>query len=99
MTLEIFILALASTIRPTSLAAVYALLSTQSPRRFMTAYVIAGMVFTIAFGLLVIWAFDGIDINSGSDRTKGIAEIGGGALVLLLAVLLLHRPDRRAARR
>jgi Sap, sulfolipid-1-addressing protein len=91
VTFEIIILALASTVRPTSLAAVYALLSTEAPRRLMTVYVIAGLVFTIAFGLLVIWAFNGVDINSGSSRTKGIAELAGGALVLVFARLLQTR--------
>ena len=55
----------------------------------MIAYVVAGLAFTIAFGLLVIWAFNGIDINSGSDETKGIAEIAGGLVALTFALLLL----------
>jgi hypothetical protein len=89
MTIEVVLLALASTVRPTSLAAVYALVSSDSPRRLMTVYIAAGLTFTIAFGLLVIWAFHGVDINSGSDETKGIAQIVGGILVLTFAVLLL----------
>ena len=88
MTIEVVLLALASTVRPTSLAAVYTLVGHESPRRLMTIYIAAGLAFTIAFGLLVIWAFDGVDINSGSDETKGIAEIAGGVLVLTFAVLL-----------
>jgi hypothetical protein len=88
MTIEVVLLALATTVRPTSLAAVYALVSHESPRRLMIVYITAGLVFTIAFGLLVIWAFNGIDINSGSDETKGIAEIAGGIIVLTFAVLV-----------
>ena len=99
MTIEVVLLALASTVRPTSLAAVYALVGSESPRRLMIVYITAGLTFTIAFGLLVIWAFNGIDINSGSDETKGIAEIAGGIVVLTFAVLVLHRARRRAARR
>src|SRR4029079_10055479 len=60
VTFEVILLALASTIRPTSLAAVYTLLSSPAPRRLMIAYVIAGLTFTIAFGALVVWAFHGI---------------------------------------
>ena len=88
MTIEVVLLALASTIRPTSLAAVYALVGNEAPRRLMTVYIAAGLAFTIAFGLLVIWAFNGVDINSGTDETKGIAEIVGGVLVLTFAVLV-----------
>ena len=89
MTIEVVLLALASTVRPTSLAAVYALVGSESPRRLMIVYITAGLTFTIAFGLLVIWAFNGVDINSGSDETKGIAEIVGGIVALTFAVLVL----------
>jgi hypothetical protein len=89
VTIEVILLALASTIRPTSLAAVYTLLSGASPRRLMTAYVIAGLLFTIAFGAVVVWAFHGITVSSGSDRAKGIADIAGGVIVLGFAVLIL----------
>jgi hypothetical protein len=89
VTLEVILLALASTIRPTSLAAVYTLLSSASPRRLMTAYVVAGLLFTIAFGALVVWAFHGITVSSGTDRAKGVADIVGGAVVLGFAVLVL----------
>jgi hypothetical protein len=82
VTLEIVLLALASTIRPTSLAAVYALLSTDEPRRLMIAYIVAGLAFTIAFGLLVIGVVGGVDVNSGSSETKSIAAIVGGVVVL-----------------
>jgi hypothetical protein len=51
--------------------------------------VAVGSAFTVAFGLLVIWAFNGISINAGTDHTKGIAEIAGGLLVLAFAVGVL----------
>jgi len=89
MTIELIALALATAIRPTSLAAVYALLSARSPRRLMTAYVVAGVAFTITIGVVVIWVFNGINVQSGSGRTKGIAEIVGGLLALCFGVLVL----------
>jgi len=91
MTIEVVLLALASTVRPTSLAAVYVLVGSESPRRLMIVYITAGLAFTIGFGVLVIWAFNGVDINSGSDETKGIVEIAGGVLVLAFAALLRTR--------
>jgi Sap, sulfolipid-1-addressing protein len=89
VTFEVILLALASTIRPTSLAAVYTLLSSRAPRRLMIAYVIAGLIFTIAVGVLVVWAFHGIAVSSGTDRAKGIADIVGSGIVLGFAVLVL----------
>jgi hypothetical protein len=83
---QISLLALASTIRPTSLAAVYALARERSPRRLMTAYVIAGLVFTVTFGLVVVSAFKGVDLHSGADQTKGIAEIVAGVVAIGVGV-------------
>jgi hypothetical protein len=89
VTFEVILLALASTIRPTSLAAVYTLLSSPAPRRLMIAYVIAGLAFTIAFGALVVWAFHGIAVSSGTDRAKGIGDIAASLIVLGFAALVL----------
>ena len=65
MIVEVFVLALASTVRPTSLAAVYALISRDTRRGLMSAYVIAGLVFTLAFGVIVVGATHGIHVHSG----------------------------------
>lgn len=89
MTVQVILLALASSIRPTSLAAVYALLSADAPRRLMAVYVAAGLAFTVAFGLLAISVFSGIEMSAGTDRTRGIAEIVGGVLVLTFAYSVL----------
>ena len=89
MTFEILLLALASSVRPTSLAAVYALLATSAPRRLMTVYLVAGLGFTIGFGLLVVLAFHGIGTNSGAAHAKAVAEIVSGLLVLAFAVAVL----------
>ena len=79
MTAEIIVLALLTAVRPTSLAAVYALLSAEFPRRLMVVYVASGMAFTIAIGFLVVLAFDGIDVHTGSSHTKAVAQGSRGA--------------------
>ena len=58
MIIEIIVLAMASTIRPTSLAAIYALLAHESRRALMLAYVIGGLA------LFAEWLRE-------SDRVKG----------------------------
>ena len=89
MIVEIFVLALASTVRPTSLAAVYTLVSHDARRRLMWAYVVAGLLFTVAFGAVIVGATDGIHVGSGTSKTKGIADIAGGVVALALGVGLV----------
>jgi hypothetical protein len=83
---EVFVLALASTVRPTSLAAVYALVLPDARRRLMSAYVIAGLAFTLAFGAIIVGATQGIELHSGTDKTKGIAELAGGIVAVAFGV-------------
>ena len=89
MTIEIILLALASAVRPTSLVAVYALVREQTPARLMAAYVAAGLAFTLAVGVVVIFVCSGIELHAGTDRTKAIAEILAGVLALGLGVAVL----------
>ena len=70
MTLEVILLGLASTVRPTSMAAVCALLATAAPRRLMVVYVCAGLAFTIAVGVIVVLALSGIDIQRGGHTPR-----------------------------
>ena len=93
MTVEVLLLALASTVRPSSFVAVFALVREPSPSRLMTAYVIAGLAFTFTVGVVVVWACGGIGLNGGTHRTKAIAEMVAGALALgLAAAVVLGRP-------
>ena len=96
MIIEVALLALASTIRPTSLAAVYAILAQESRRTLMLAYVAAGLAFTVVFGLIVVYAFDGIHVSSGSDEAKAVAYLIGGAAALLFGGALLTGHVRSA---
>jgi hypothetical protein len=86
---EVFVLALASTVRPTSLAAVYALVSHDARRRLMWAYVVAGLVFTLGFGAIIVGATHGIHVDSGTSTTKAVADLGGGIAALAFGVGLV----------
>ena len=61
----------------------------------MFAYVVGGLAFTIAFGLLVVYAFQGIHIAAGTGQTKAIADIVGGVLALGFGVAILTGRVRR----
>ncbi len=99
MIIEIFVLSLASTVRPTSLAAVAAILSHESRRRLLSAYIVGGLTFTIGFGVLVVGAFHGVHIDAGSGRTKGVADILGGVVALLFGLAVATGLVARARQR
>ncbi|HEX4189187.1 MAG TPA: GAP family protein [Solirubrobacteraceae bacterium] len=89
MTIEIVLLGLASALRPSSLVAVYALVRERSPARLLAAYVIAGLAFVFAVGVAVVLVCSGIELQAGTHRTRGIAEIAAGILAIGLGVALL----------
>jgi cytochrome bd-type quinol oxidase subunit 2 len=103
MIFEVILLALASTVRPTSLAAVSALLGREASRRLMFAYVAGGLIFAFLFGFVVVTVFHGVHIDPGSDRAKGIADIVGGVVAMSFGCAVLlgvvndrpRRPNRQ----
>jgi hypothetical protein len=95
--IELLVLALASTVRPTSLAAVSAILSHDSRRRLLVAYAVAGLAFTVFVGVVVVFAMHGVHFPSGSDRTRAVADIVGGVAALLFGcAVLTGRIPRRS---
>jgi len=86
---KLIALGLAAAIRPTSLAAVAALAATATPRRFLTAYVVAGIGFTITIGVAVIWLFHGVEISTTTGSFRAFAEIAAGILAIIFGLLLL----------
>jgi len=87
--IEILVLALASTVRPTSLAAVSAILSDDARRRLLVAYAVAGLAFTLFVGVVIVFALHGIHLPSGSDRRRGVVDIVGGVAALLFGCAVL----------
>jgi Sap, sulfolipid-1-addressing protein len=96
VTVQLIVLALATAVRPASLAAIYALLGSHSPRRLMVAYVLTGAAFTISFGLLVIWVFHGVAIPAGRRHPPASVEIIGGVVAIAFGFLLLSGRIGRA---
>ncbi len=85
MVFQVFFLALATAIRPTSMAAVYALLSAPVPRRLMFVYVFASLFFTLAVGALILVLFPGTNADSGQD-TPAIVDLIAGGIILTFGV-------------
>jgi hypothetical protein len=87
MSVEALILAAASAVRPsTSLAAVYALLSSPSPRTPLGAFVAAGLTFSVAIGVLVVTVMHGVDLPGGPSARTAVVDLLGGTAMLGFAV-------------
>ena len=95
MIIELLALALASTVRPTSLAAVSALLAHTRRRRLMFAYVVVGLAFTVGFGVVVVGAMHGIHLNAGTDEHRGVLDIVSGTVIVLFGVAVMTGLVRR----
>jgi len=89
MSLDALVLALASVIRLTSVASVYAMLSTTRPTRLLTAYIVAGFVFSGAIGIVLVTTLGVSTAPRARDEVRAVIAIGLGAVSLSYAAGLL----------
>ena len=82
MGLDALALALICAIRPTALAAAYALLSSSRPQRSLAAYTIAGLVSSAIAGAIVVLALHGVQLETGSSTVNAVIELAGGVAAL-----------------
>ena len=79
MSPESIVLAVANALRPTGIAAVYALLSTSRPRRLLIAYIAVGFLWSFAVGILVVGALHGFKVETGGSTANAVVSLGLGA--------------------
>ena len=79
MSEEALLLALSSVVRPTTLAAVYAMLSRPAARGLLRAYLFTGLVFSIAVGIGVVFVLHGYTTAAVSTFWRALLDIGLGA--------------------
>jgi hypothetical protein len=82
MSLDVIVLALASAPRPAGVAALYALLRAAHPRRVLAAYLLGGLAFSIAVGVLVVSIFHGAGLDYRDSEVYSAIELAGGVLAL-----------------
>jgi hypothetical protein len=99
-------LALVSTVRPTTAAAVWAMLAGDRPRRLLGSYLIAGMAVSVTVGIVVVVLLGGSFPRSAGGRgvllivLGTVALLGAGAVQLgLLRRFRSGRPARTTPRR
>lgn len=85
MATEALVLAVTTVIRPTSTAAVLAILATRRPRPLLVAYVLAGLAFSLAVGTLVVVLLGGLHSTSASPTVRPLLDLVLGVCALTYA--------------
>jgi hypothetical protein len=93
VSIQALLLSLTAVVRPTSLAALFAILSTAHSRRLLVCYLVAGMSFSVCVGVVVVFVLGG---NSGPGRQRvdrPVLDVVLGACLLVYALCIaLRRP-------
>lgn len=98
MSTEALLLALTTVVRPTAIAAVFAILATRTPQRLLVAYVVVGAAFSLLVGALVVLVMKGLLDATSSTTPRPVLDlvIGGAALGYACATAAGWAPRRRA---
>jgi Sap, sulfolipid-1-addressing protein len=76
---EALVLALSGIVRPTTLAAVYTMLSGPRARRLLVAYLAAGLVLSLTVGTVIVVVLQGYTTSSGSTLGRAVVDVVLGA--------------------
>ncbi|WP_214364425.1 GAP family protein [Pseudonocardia sp. H11422] len=82
MSLEALVLALSSVVRPTSTAALYAMLCTRSPQRLLAAYLLAGLAFSVGIGVAVVTVLQQRAVTPAVADSRTVVDMVLGAAAL-----------------
>jgi len=94
---EALLLALSSIIRPTTLAAVYAMASGRDRLRLLSTYLVAGLTFSLSVGIVVVVVLKGYTESGLPTFWRGVVDVGLGAAACGFAVgAATRRPDSAA---
>ncbi|HEY0815211.1 MAG TPA: GAP family protein [Pseudonocardia sp.] len=96
MSPEALLLALTTVIRPTTVAALFAILGHSRPLRLLVAYIVGGLAFSLAIGVVVVTLLRGIGLALSSSASRPVLDIvlGGAALGYASAVWAGWQPRR-----
>ena len=87
--MDALVLALASVIRPMSVAAVYAMLSAARPTRLLTAYVATGFVVSAGIGIVLVILLGIAAGPRAAEEVRAVIPFALGAVSLSYAAGLL----------
>lgn len=97
MSWEALLLALSSVVRPTTLAAVYAMASGRDRLRLLSTYLLAGLTFSLGVGIVVVVVLKGYSESGLPTFWRAVLDVGLGAAACGFAVgAATRRPDSAA---
>ena len=102
MSADVLVLGLASVVRPTSVAAVYAFLAARSPTPLLLGYILAGLALSLSVGIAAVTI---VHVNpppptvTTAGRDIAYMVLGAGALGMALYYAFRDPPDRPARER
>ena len=97
---EIFLLALASAVNPTMLAAVTLMLTLERPERLLLGYLLGGMLVSVGPGLVLVSSSAGSDLFSSSkELISPTLDLVLGLIALLVGYVLATDRDARLEER
>jgi Sap-like sulfolipid-1-addressing protein len=76
---EALVLALTSVVRPTTLAAVYAMMSRRGGQRLLIAYLVIGLSFSLVVGIVVVVVLRGYTTTLMSTFGRAVVDVAIGA--------------------
>ncbi len=98
--INVLVLAFASAVSPTILAVVIVVLSRPKPRRLLLAYLLGGLLTSVAIGIAIVSSLNGLKVVSGSTPVADpIVNFTVGALALIVAYVLATDRDARLEER
>jgi hypothetical protein len=87
---DVFVLALIASLDAGLLAAAVVLLGQPRPASKLLAYLVGGMGFSIAFGVIILVALHGSGLlRHPSGSTSALIEVAAGALLIAVAIVVL----------
>jgi hypothetical protein len=75
VSVEAFLLGLTTVVRPTSAAAVFAMLCTPRPKRLLIAFVAAGLALTLSVGVAFVLVFQGHESSNTTTAGRALLSI------------------------
>ena len=99
MSSEAILLALSTVIRPTTVAALFAILAHSHPHRLLVAYIVGGLAFSLTVGAMIVVLLRGVGLVLSSTTSRPVLDIvlGGAALGYASAAWAGWQPRRSAA--
>ncbi len=103
MSIQALFLSLTAVVRPTTHAAVLAMLAARRPRQLLARYIATGLVFSVGVGMLVVFVLGGVGSSDAQSVYRPIIDFVIGICCIGYAVLaasgLLRRRELAATGR